>query len=1284
MNLVRDEYIHRATLRPLFWQNTIWLSLENVYTRLRIVSPRKAGVENDIPILKRLLGVLCEYGTADDPNEGKDFAGGRGIPNEGRGFRMLVEGSPGIGKTTFCLKLTYDWAKQSSGAPFNFPEFELVLLLRCRDINGKLMDALPEQLFPKDVKKKTEMELRNFINNNQKRILIVLDGLDELPKTSKCHVDDFLEGNILRDCNALVTTRQEKGIEAREKFVFDACLEITGFSEDCAIEYIRKHFKNLVPERSFRGEKLVEEIKQNDDLHAFRNNPLSLLLLCVVYEDHDGMLPSSRTNLYQIIVRCLLRRYCAKHDEKDCKDDRDLEKRFERYILPLGERAWNCLLHDRHSFREDELKGLESDDKLVVCGLGLVYKEESLKRLNPQHEYCFLHKSFQEYLAALYIVHKLQHNQFNLFEHLDFHEVTNMVNQVLYFVCGIGGKEACSLIAQIGQKLKSNWDWLACEEVQSYFFCDILNESAKAEEVARTLCSFIPFPRVVKLSLEVEVRGGTWFQKRHWPQFRVLKACLSVAKLDTPEEVHINITGDGWGRDRTRKVASLPRLKTLDISINAKRFSVEEFELFQGLSDGASISELRLPAPNNLEVSKSAFVEGMKTLKEVTFRLLGPVDKSWARALDEGLPSFTLLSSVSFMIYGPMGETALYFLEKLLSHRPMITFTLVTCGDMQDSLAETLARGLTGAVAVKRLNLHVLGKLSIDAATLIERAIVGNHSLNNLKVSFLGELPDCWQGIAENIQTELAKRPQVSFTIYPNPLSQVTANQIRHLRPVDYGFPARQRFTLNVWGELCAEGAEALYEVVPCTPQSQLTLNIHGKLTNEFLLCTARFVHRHVMLSPITINTWDRLTKEGKTLFEELKLDKSSGVTVKWCDFHQDKSTDDQNVSIDNDASLTALFTIAQNTNQEKVNVTINLREDETENFGDILCDCLENITSLSTLVLTVNNYSYNYRNCFDGLGKGLKGNTSLNTLTLTVANYGAMNDCWVGDLSNGLASNTSLNAFTLAVINYHYLEWRSGLNKLLASKSSLNTFNLTVANYGDLYDRDDALGNGLASHTSVTAFTLSVVSYNVVDCKWGLRLGKLLASKSSLNTFSLTVANCGEMAEWMIGLGNGLASNTSLNSFTLAVTDYGNTNGDWIGSLVNGLAKNTKLNDFSFTINNYSSMNGDWGRTLGRGLSQCESLITCNLTFNICNEVVVNFLPGLIEGLVKSKSLRTLRLEVNYQHLKCGSCEYDFSKLVDTLSLIEITVSFYGSGGQQARSWNAVAADEFLVNIPI
>ena len=65
-------------------------------------------------------------------------------------------------------------------------------------------------------------------------------------------------------------------------------------------------------------------------------------------------------------------------------------------------------MNDRLSFYEDELEEVErSNENIVARRLGLVYKEESLKRLKPRHAYSFLHKTFQEYLAASYVAHKI-------------------------------------------------------------------------------------------------------------------------------------------------------------------------------------------------------------------------------------------------------------------------------------------------------------------------------------------------------------------------------------------------------------------------------------------------------------------------------------------------------------------------------------------------------------------------------------------------------------------------------------------------------------------------------------------------------------------------------------------------------------------------------------------------------------------------------------------------------------------------------------------------------------
>ena len=163
VKLLKAEYKRRSQLRPLLWDSTIELPLDDVYTRLKIVSRRKADFRVD-------------------DNEVNVFDVFRAL-DKGEDVMTLVEGSPGIGKTTFCLKLAYDWARQTVPANSSFPKLQFVLLLKCRDIDKDIMEAIKEQLLPEDIKEETWTKFSELIKDvhNQERILIILDGLDELP-----------------------------------------------------------------------------------------------------------------------------------------------------------------------------------------------------------------------------------------------------------------------------------------------------------------------------------------------------------------------------------------------------------------------------------------------------------------------------------------------------------------------------------------------------------------------------------------------------------------------------------------------------------------------------------------------------------------------------------------------------------------------------------------------------------------------------------------------------------------------------------------------------------------------------------------------------------------------------------------------------------------------------------------------------------------------------------------------------------------------------------------------
>ena len=57
---------------------------------------------------------------------------------------VLIEGKPGMGKTTYCKKIVYDWATGKLEAEDCFPRFETVLLLKCRDMKSDLWEAIED------------------------------------------------------------------------------------------------------------------------------------------------------------------------------------------------------------------------------------------------------------------------------------------------------------------------------------------------------------------------------------------------------------------------------------------------------------------------------------------------------------------------------------------------------------------------------------------------------------------------------------------------------------------------------------------------------------------------------------------------------------------------------------------------------------------------------------------------------------------------------------------------------------------------------------------------------------------------------------------------------------------------------------------------------------------------------------------------------------------------------------------------------------------------------------
>ena len=304
--------------------------------------------------------------------------------------RVLIEGQPGIGKTTYCHKIAYDWAKKRKGDE-SFPDVLLVLLLKCKDINYDLWEAIGDQLLPTEMNKEVKDKFFMFIRDHQSSVLLVLDGLDELPSSQLPIYKKIIQGRVLPESYLVVTARHEVGVTVRE--YCHTLLEVEGFTKTDAKKFIQKYFGE---EGQDLARKLLDKLDSDRTLQDLTANPLNAALLCLLCEDFRGKLPESRTLLYLQIVEWVLRRYRLKM--KLPETDQDLVTFYEVELKQLGRIAMKGLQNDSMDFDQTAFQGFSSD---LITGLGFLSVEAGRSKRTPRRSYSFLHKSFQEFFAAL-------------------------------------------------------------------------------------------------------------------------------------------------------------------------------------------------------------------------------------------------------------------------------------------------------------------------------------------------------------------------------------------------------------------------------------------------------------------------------------------------------------------------------------------------------------------------------------------------------------------------------------------------------------------------------------------------------------------------------------------------------------------------------------------------------------------------------------------------------------------------------------------------------------------
>ncbi|XP_044163737.1 nucleotide-binding oligomerization domain-containing protein 2-like [Acropora millepora] len=692
ISIIRQLYEDReGWLAPFPWCEEFRFNLDNIFTRLKFVSRKKErGTKTDV--LVDMFQIFQPHQECSQPR------------------RVLIEGQPGMGKTTYCHKIAYDWAKKRKGGE-SFPDVTLVLLLKCRDINCGLWEAIDDQLLPREVNEEEKERFFTFIRDHQSKVLLVLDGLDELPRDQLLTYKDIIQGRVLPESYIVVTARHEVGVKVRE--CCHTLLEVEGFTKTDAKKFILRYFKE-----EHLAEKLLNKLDSDMSLQDLTRNPLNTALLCLLCEDFGGKFPESTTLLYFEIVECVLRRWRRKLKLPETKQD--LLVLYEVELKQLGFIAMEGLHDDSMYFDESAFESFSSD---VKSGLGFLSEEDGRSKRRPSRSYFFLHKSFQEFFVAFFRCCQLLDGEISVDSLIADCRYFQEFQQVLMFTSGLLAQKceaaAKALIAGIATQVNLRESLLDVA-------LDCINECKREgttfdKEMAQFFGSHLKLQRADCEGLTKEL----------------VAVCIETLKTNS------TVTGlvlndcdidDANAAELAGQLKENSTLTSLDLSVN-QIGDVGADALAKGLKENSTLTSLSLSANNIGEVAADALAKGLKenstlTSLELSFNRIGDV---CADALAKGLKENSTLTSLN-LSYNQIGDVGVDALAKGLKRNSTLTSLNLRYNQIGDVGADALAKGLKENSTLTSLDLSN-NRIGNDGADALAKGLKENSTLTSLRFS---------------------------------------------------------------------------------------------------------------------------------------------------------------------------------------------------------------------------------------------------------------------------------------------------------------------------------------------------------------------------------------------------------------------------------------------------------------------------------------------------------------------------------------------------------------------
>ena len=316
---------------------------------------------------------------------------------------ILIEGAPGMGKTTLCKEIASQWAEQHL-----LTNTKLLFLLHLRDPGISSIKHLKDLVhyfytFKDDYTELSKQCAKAIIDSDGEGLTVLFDGFDEFDSSSDSLITNILYHKVLPKCSIVVTSRPTAS--DRLQGIADVRVQVMGFCDDESKTQYIEHELEDYPDKISKLQFYLDKYKS---IKSVCYIPMMMRILVYVFKE-KGHLPKNSTEMYEKFVAIAISNLLQKKKKSDklFVSLQKLPREYKDFVINLSKVAFLTLQTKQNVFNEEDIHKLCPDLTYASSDLDTLDIINSVQFTSIDkgdvHVFNFLHLSIHEYLAAYYI-----------------------------------------------------------------------------------------------------------------------------------------------------------------------------------------------------------------------------------------------------------------------------------------------------------------------------------------------------------------------------------------------------------------------------------------------------------------------------------------------------------------------------------------------------------------------------------------------------------------------------------------------------------------------------------------------------------------------------------------------------------------------------------------------------------------------------------------------------------------------------------------------------------------